>query len=62
MSEDRFKKIKEYFPQHEVNSYLCLMVGKELEISGFEAYFERISGEDGIAMEKLIFPGSTSQL
>jgi hypothetical protein len=28
------------FPSHEENMYLCLIIGKELETSGFEAYFD----------------------
>jgi hypothetical protein len=38
--------MKKLFPHHEENTYLCLMVGKELESSGFEAYFETIYGKD----------------
>lgn len=35
LSETAFDKIKGLFPHHEGNQYLCLMVGKELETSGF---------------------------
>ena len=41
------KRIKRLFPYHQSDSYLCLIVGKELETSGLEAYFDKVEGEDG---------------
>ena len=50
-----FERMKNLFGHHEENKYLCLIMGNELESSGFEAYFDKIRGSEVQEMERLIF-------